>query len=80
VPDRIYFSALLQVPAAEVPDDMTAVRRPFSILRHGGMIAFRIGPVDVPGTEGDDYTVLFSTSEAKKVIETLEVIRANLGL
>lgn len=77
--DRIYYSALLHVPAVEVPDDMTAVRRPFAILRHGGMIAFRIGPVDVQGSEGDDYTVLISTSQANKVIETLELIRANLG-
>lgn len=80
MPDRTYFSALLQVPAAEVPDDMTAVRRPFEILRHGGMIAFRIGPVDVPGTESEPYTVLLSTGQAKHVIDALEVIRANLGL
>lgn len=50
--DQTYFSAMLEVPSAEVPDDMTAVRRPFSILRHGGMVAFRVGPVDVPGTSG----------------------------
>ncbi len=78
--DRTYLSALFQVPAAEAPDEMTLVRRPFAVLRHGGMIAFRIGPVDLPGSEGADYTVLLSISDAKKVIDTLEIIRANLGL
>lgn len=79
MPDQTYLSVLLEVPASEVPDDMTAVRRPFEILRHGGMVAFRVGPIDLPGTEREPYTVLLSTAQAQKVIETLEIIRANLG-
>jgi hypothetical protein len=49
--DRRYYEALLQVAAADVPDDFTVARRVFEIRRHGGMIAIYIGPVD--GAEGE---------------------------
>jgi hypothetical protein len=79
VPDRTYYSALLQVPAADVPDDRAVARRSFEILRQGGMVAFRIGPIDALGTNAETYTVLLSTGQANQVIGVLETIRANLG-
>lgn len=70
--------AALQVPAAEVPDDCTVAQRRFEISRHGGMVLIRVGPT-VPGPEGQSYSVLLATGQAKAVIHTLEVILANIG-
>jgi hypothetical protein len=72
-----YFSALLQVPANEVPGDATTALRPFAIERHGGMVLFRLGPVE--GQEGDSYGALLSGAHVAAIIDALEVIRANLG-
>ena len=50
----IYFSASLQVPASEVPNDYTVAKRLFTIERHGGMVLFRMGPVE--GHDGESYS------------------------
>jgi hypothetical protein len=73
----IYFSASLQVPASEVPDDYTAAKRLFTIERHGGMVLFRLGPVE--GQDGESYSALLSGAHVTAIISALEVVRANLG-
>lgn len=76
--DLRYYETALQVPASEVPDDCTVAERRFELTRQGGMIRLTLGPV-VPGPDGENYSVLLSTSHAKRIIDTLEVILANLG-
>lgn len=75
--DQRYYEASLQVPAADLPDDYTLARRRFEITRHGGMIGFKIGPVE--GGDGETVTVLLSSGTAAKVINVLEMILVNLG-
>ena len=75
--DQRYYQAALQVPASEVPDDLTVARRAFEIRRYGGMVSFYIGPVE--GSECDGATVLLSTGTAMKVISVLEVLLGNMG-
>jgi hypothetical protein len=77
MPDQRYYEALLQIPAADVPEDYTVARRKFEITRHGGMVGFKIGPVE--GGDGETATVLLSSGTAAKVITVLEVILVNLG-
>lgn len=75
--DQCYYAAALQVPAADLPDDYSVARRRFEITRHGGMIGFKIGPIE--GGEGKTVTVLLATGTAAKVINVLEAILANSG-
>lgn len=76
--DLRYYETVLQVPASEVPDDATVAERRFELTRQGGMIRLTLGPT-VPGPGGESYSVLLATAHAQRIIDTLEVILANLG-